>query len=314
MWHQLSKISYAKCMRLFALIVIVGLMFMFMKRGSVYDRIADIRHPTEKDYQRVQAYLKKGKRPGLELLKDMEKRCRSVKIVSKRRSPESGLVHVNGGGENCVIAYATLNRNYPGGLKRLVDHISQSDFRGDVLFRVGGWPNVEEGDLTLAHVPYAFKACFFREAKRLGYKRVLWLDTSIVPIVSLNRIFNEIEKKGYFLMGNQCMIAPYFNELAAKALGVTMEEAEQIPSCSSGLFGLDFSNEKALQALQGWYEAAKDPHAYYSARSDQNALSVILYKLGMRDWASLSTLAEGQVSSESLFLIDRVFVRRKEAK
>jgi hypothetical protein len=279
-----------------------------------YQHIKDIRHPSHEDYLLLQKVLKKGKRPELTLLSDMRSRCLKLQLVEKTAPPESGVIHVNCTGEekeNCLVVYASLNKNFKGGLKRLIDHVQASDYRGDILYRIGGWPNTAEGDLVVAHVPYAFKVSFLRKAKRLGYKRALWLDTSIIPLVSLNTIFRQIQEQGYFLMGNEHMVGPYFNESAAQTLGVSFGETFNIPSCSAGLFGLDFSTSQVTQVLDDLYRAAKETQAFFSARSDQNVLSVLMYKAGMRNWPLIQTaMAEraDQITPNTLFLIDRNFV------
>lgn len=276
---------------------------------------SDPYHPTVKDYKLMQKSMKKKMAPFIEELGDFQSRCQ-IKLVGKSKSeiPQQGLVAVNcaeSDKENCVILYATYNKNYAAGLKRLVEHIAKSDFKGHILYRIGGWPNTEGGDFALAYVPYAFKVCFFREAQRLGYKRALWLDTSILPLASLNILFKKLQEQGYLAMGNHFMVGPFFNEKASPFFKISFQDTFQIPSCSSGIFGLDFSHEKALKALSLWYEAARDPTAYYSARPDQNALSLILYALEMKNWLSIETLAHGKnnINNNSLFLIEREFVQ-----
>ena len=281
-----------------------------------YGQVRDIYHPRTEDYRAVQKYLTKGRRPALSRLGDMQKRVSNLCIIGKTADemPHYGKIAVNctdDEKENCLIVYCSFNKAYPLGLKKLVDFVAKSDFKGHILYRVGGWPNVEEGDLKLAHVPYAFKPCFFKEAKRLGYKRALWLDASILPVASLNRIFETISSKGYFAMPSGGFVAPFMNKHAATALGTTLDECSKIPSCSAGLFGIDFSNEKAAGTFSRWYLAAKDPDAFFSARSDQNALSIILYQQDMLDWAPFEALIEAhqQVTEQTLFKIDRGFVQ-----
>ena len=276
-----------------------------------FAQIKDIYHPTLEDYRTIQKYLTKGKRPQLRYLNDMEKRCRNFKIIDKEPL-QKGTIAINcqeNEKENCLIVYASLNKSFPKVLRRLVEAVAKSDFKGHILYQVGGWPNVEAGDLSLVDVPYAFKVCFFREAKRLGYQRALWLDTSILPVVSLNQIFSMIEEDGYFVMGNNWMLQPFMNEKAANSFSITLKECEKIPSCSSGLFGVDF-NHRAHVIVDEWYGAALDPYAFFSARSDQNALSIILAKLGFQKMAPLTTLIEGvdPITEESLFTIDRLLV------
>ena len=144
---------------------------------KVYRQISDISHPSFDDYLLLQNFLSTGERP-LSELKDMEERVRHFQIVdpSDRKSISSDLVALHcppESRENCVLMYSSFNKNYPKALRRVLGVISSSDFSGHVMYRIGGWPNTEEGDLTLAHVPYAFKVCLFREARRMGFKRCL---------------------------------------------------------------------------------------------------------------------------------------------
>ncbi len=281
-----------------------------------YGQVRDIYNPRNQDYKSIQKFLYEGRGRALARMGDMQKRQRNFCIIGQTEdeTPQHGKVAVNckeDDKENCLLVYASYNKAYPQGLKRLVDYVSKSDFKGHILYRIGGWPNAEEGDLTLAHVPYAFKPCFFREARRLGYKRVLWLDASILPVVSLNRIFDDIALKGYFAMGNGQVVGTFMNDQAAAGLGVSMEECSKIPSCSAGLFGVDFSNEKAAHVISLWYQAARHPDAFFSARSDQSALSVILYQQGMQQWAPSGVLVEAHqpLAEGTLFQIDRGFVQ-----
>ncbi len=279
-----------------------------------YGQVHDICNPSNEDYRAFQKFLTKGKRPALAQLGDMEKRVRNFCLIGKteKETPLYGKIAVNctdEDKENCLIVYASFNKAYPKGLKRLVDAVAKSDFKGHILYRIGGWPNVEEGDLSVAHVPYAFKPCFFREAKRLGYKRVLWLDASVLPVVSLNTVFEDIQAKGYFAIGNGRFVGPYMTKQAALSLGITLEECAKIPSTSAGLFGVDFANEKAALVISKWHQAAKDS-AFFSPRSDQNVLSIILYQLSMQEWAPPEALTEENRprSETTLFILDRGFV------
>lgn len=311
--HRKDQVQHN--LSLFFLSITASIFFAACSESTSYPKIEDLFHPTLKDYQALQRYLEKGERPNIELLADFKGRSK-IKMLGKKRGeiPQRGVITVNSKEsekENCLILYATWNKKYRFGLKSLADQIAASDFKGDILYRIGGWPNCEAGDFALAHVPYAFKVCFFREAQRLGYKRALWLDCSILPLVSLNHLFKIIEKQGYLAMGNSFMVGPFFNEKAAQFYKIPFQETFQIPSCSSGIFGLDFTQSKPMQALNMWYEAAQDPYAYYSARPDQNSLSLILHLLGMKEWLNIDTLSHGKekIHKDSLFLIERELVQ-----
>jgi hypothetical protein len=286
--------------------------------ASIYRQIKEITHPTLNDYRFVQNYLQIGQRETLKRLGNMERGLREIKLVgsSPEEIPCAGSIHLNcdiGDRENCILLYTTFNRNYPKGLKRLLKEIINSDYQGHVLYRFGGWPDEEGGSLALSHVPYAFKPSFFKEAQKMGFKRVLWLDTAVVPIAPLNEIFAMIEEKGYFVMGNTHMIGPYMNPQSAAYFGLTVAQTHKIPSCSAGLFGLDLTQSRSRTLLDLWYRAAFDKDAYFSQRSDQNALSMLLDQFQMGDLTDISRMPHAETADpirpDSLFYLDRLFIR-----
>lgn len=256
---------------------------------GVYSLFDDIKHPSVDDYRFLQTYLTREKGGIIKPLDDpyVDENLKGLKIVSPEGKIESGIIAVNcdlNTKENCLIVYSTFNKNYAQGLKRLVQHVANSDFVGHIIYHMGGWPNVEAGDLVLAHIPYAFKVCSFREAQRLGYKRAFWLDSPAVPKIKLNDIFKIISEKGYYVMGNQHNVGPYFSPKAAAYFGITMEEANAIPSCSAGMFGVDFTNEKISPIIDMLYQAAISSDGFQSKRPEQNALSIILHKQKLNEF------------------------------
>ncbi len=283
---------------------------------EVYTEIADITNPTLEDYRRVQNYLTYGERSIIKRCDDYYPNARNLKIIgdTPEEMPQYGLIAVNCDPEereNCVVCYSSFNKNYPRGLKRLVKFVQESDFKGHVLFRLGGWPNVQNGALVTAHVPYAFKPCMLKEAESLGFKRAFWLDTAILPYVSLNFLFDLIADKGYFVMGNSHMIGPYTHEDVAHAFGIPPESTFDIPSCSAGIAGFDFTNPLGKTIVDQYYNAAFNKVAFFSPRSDQNVLSIILNRLGLSDeLIPIRRLAHNkdQIGPDTLLLIEREFV------
>jgi hypothetical protein len=280
----------------------------------VYQELSSLYHPTVEDLHKVQDYLTHGERSIIHYLQDYEPNARNFKIIgtTPEEQPQYGDIAVNCNAserENCLIVYASFNKNYPRGLKRLVNFVKNSDFRGHILYRIGGWPNIAGGSLTLAHVPYAFKVSFFKEAQAKGFKRALWLDTAILPVVSLNTIFDMIQEKGYFSMGNSHNIGPYMTSPAIQAFGITIEQANEIPSCSAGITGIDFTTDVGCTIVDKWYAAAQNKVAFFSPRSDQNALSIVLHSMGLQS-CPIERLAHNRkaINSQTLLLIEREFV------
>jgi hypothetical protein len=129
--------------------------------------------------------------------------------------------------------------------------------------------------------------------------------------VSLNQIFEIIQEKGTFVMGNEPhMVGPFTHPYAAAFFGLSHEQTYQIPTCSAGLFGVDFTQEKGARIIDWWHRAANDKDAFFSPRSDQNALSIILYQMGVTDFVSVDRMphSKEEIKPDSLFWLDREFV------
>lgn len=291
---------------------------------DVYNKIKNIRSPTFEDYCLVQNFLTNGNRKNLEKLKDTFRAQKNIKIIDVKlnKIPQLEIIPVNtdlNDKKNCLILYASFNCCFPKGVKRLISIVKQSNFKGHILCRIGGWPDVAGGSLTLAHVPFAFKVCSFKEAQRLGYERVLWLDSSIVPLVDLDTVFTTIGKKGYFSVENTVSVGPWCNEKAASYFGYSLKETYNIKCCQAGVLGVDFKTEIGQKIIDRWHKAAEDENAFYSARSDQTALSLILHQCNLQSQPSYiagrqEELQEwrskgAQIETKPLFLVDRNFVK-----
>ena len=288
---------------------------------TVYKELSSLTNPTESDWRKLQFYLAYGERSNIALLKDYESNARHFRLFgdAEDERPQEGLEYVNcdeDQRENCFIIYSSFNKNYPRGLKRLVNHLKNSDFKGHILWKLGGWPDLDGGSLKLAHVPYAFKVSMFREAQKKGYKKVLWLDTAFLPVGSINSLFDIIEQQGYFAVQNSHTIGPWMNGLASSAFALSLDEVQDIISCCGGAIGVDFRTFTGQRIIDSWYQAAENRIAFFSPRSDQNALSILLHTQGLHNLEPHSHIAHSlaQVNDTSILVLDRSFVNELSLK
>jgi hypothetical protein len=291
---------------LFKIIISLGL----IANTVSFSQVLSPYNPTLEDWQALQNYL--SIMPVIPELKEYGPVFKDFKIIgnSPEEIPEFGFLAVHSSEqnrENCVITYCSYNKNYPKGVKRLVDCVAHSDFQGHLYYRIGGWPDVGHGGLDLLSIPYSFKVAFFKEVQRLGYKRALWMDASIVPVASLNTIFKLIEKKGYYVETNTHHIGKYMNEEVAKEFGLSLGKTFTIHSCSSAIIGIDFTHKKGAQLFDTWYRATENYKTSLSARPDQNLLSLVLYQLGITDLWPLSPFKKPR--KDSLFILNRDYVK-----
>jgi hypothetical protein len=289
----------------------------------IYDSIRDITNPTSEDYQKIQEYLKNGKRELLPLLSisanpnekyyRYDLRAKNFRILPTEKNQT--IIHEtytyntdSNDKERCIICYCSFNGNYPKGILRIDKALKKIGYKGHFIVRIGGWPNTEQGDLQLSHVPYAFKPCFFEEAKNLGYKNVLWLDSSIIPLKELTSVFKKIEDTGYFGYISCHKVVDYSTNHILNTFNIDRKMAEKILTVEGGVFGLNLASTEGQVILSEWKKSAING-GFYSARPDQNSLSIISYLLHLENWDSTRTRADTlrSINNNTIFCVDHTF-------
>jgi hypothetical protein len=159
-------------------------------------------------------------------------------------------------------------------------------------------------------VPYAFKAWALKEAEEKGYTTLLWADACILPIRSLEPLWERIERDGYWI-GSQAGPEPdkgYTNyewtadsacrDLLGFAADRVREINRTIPHVVATAFGVNTKHPtgEAIQveylrlaqtkAFCGpWTNDPSNPcgpHDVRGHRHDQTALSVIAWRQGCK--------------------------------
>jgi len=152
--------------------------------------------------------------------------------------------------------------------------------------------------------PYAFKAYALEAAAKDGADLLLWLDSSIFPIRSLEPLWERIEKEGYWIARNGWTNYQWtaFDSYKELFKGMNEEQAVElnktIPHVVATAFGLNMKHFKGKRALELYVEYAKGdafrgpwkntletpcgPHDVLGHRHDQTALSVIAWALEMQ--------------------------------
>lgn len=187
---------------------------------------------------------------------------------------------------------------YPKGQHRLSESLDSVRFLDDRLFWRDSVPQTSPPHNV---IPYAFKPHAFLEARRQGYKSVLWVDSAVWAIKSLDPMFEYIEKEGYLLFRNGWSSGEWCSDAALKPLGITREESFAYPHLMACVMGLNFDDDKANAFLDEWVALANDGITFLGDwnndkqqvssdsrvlghRHDQTAASIVAYRSGMRNW------------------------------
>ncbi len=261
--------------------------FLDLEIEELWASLDDLYYPTLNDYKKIDAYLKTKR----DYLASYEQ-CKGQRILNfQLLGPDDILPVLEKHSINvtektkhrCVLIYASQNGVYPEKARDLLQDLKLNGYSGHVLLQIGGFPDTPFGGLKLCHIPYAFKVAYFDYARRLGYKEVVWMDTSLHLPSNLELIFSEIQKRGYFLTspGSLDDNPPSHWPETALSMGVSVEMSPDIPHIWSGLIGFNMDNYQAIQLLEGWLKETEKGTSSI-AGFPELSLSILAWRIGMK--------------------------------
>lgn len=217
----------------------------------------------------------------------------------------------------CIVTVAT--GDYVRGQSRI---LASTHLCANLMAWAGHLP---EGSPPHRLIPYAFKAYALSAAKSAGYRFVMWLDASILPLQSMEPIWNRIERDGYWIPANVGYSNYRWTGLSAYAdLGVTEDENKQIQHVVSGAYGMDLHHPIGAKIFDEvfrlantnahvgpWWNVNGEAHpapAVEGHRHDQTALSVVAHRLGceLTRWPDPMAY-KGREDSRTILLADGVY-------
>lgn len=183
---------------------------------DLWASLSNIYEPTLSDYRLIESYLQFGKRPYLENLPETswtnigdEVNLR-VQIMRDFR-----LVGLNGEmpvfekhdlnvteetKDRCILVFGSYNSPYPQKVYHILQELKECGYSGTVMIRIGGYPNLSHEGLKSSPFHGRWKLEFFKEARRMGYKKIIHLDTHVHPMCDLSDVFKVMNERGGFLL------------------------------------------------------------------------------------------------------------------
>jgi len=193
-----------------------------------------------------------------------------------------------------VIISCGVGGWYAAGIDRMERSLIYHGYGGDMLFWRDEYP---EGCPPHNENPYAFKIYAFREAFKRGYKVVCWLDCSMWNIRPCMPIFDIINEHGVFAFRSGYNCAETCPDNLLMDVGITRDEAEQIPETATGIVGLNIDNPDGQKVFHYWEDFCErglfvnsrnhnpiesaDPRFKFG-RQDQSAFSMALHKANVQ--------------------------------
>ncbi len=170
----------------------------------------------------------------------------------------------------CVVNVSTTEY-YRKGQKRLMGALNGADLHART------WPAIPAGWPSQQDKPYAMKAYAMREAAE-HYDLLLWCDASILPIRSLEPLWERIERDGYWFSKNGWnnyewtadaaypdLFAEEYADDAANGLDPFFQNRRMnkgIPHVVATSFGLNVKHPIGKAFLDEYYRLASETRAF----------------------------------------------------
>lgn len=142
---------------------------------------------------------------------------------------------------------------YVAGGQRLFDSIEERGEGATRLFWRDAYP---PNSPTHADAPYAFKPYAFARARELGHDQALWMDASVWAIKPLTTIWGRMDLDGWYLEPDGHVVGNWIGDTQLNMLGLTRDQAMDMPLIEGKLIGLDFRNDTANRFLDEWLRLA----------------------------------------------------------
>lgn len=222
--------------------------------------------------------------------------------------------------ECAIVNYATGDKDtvFGRGQIRLVNEAVAQGYKGDFVL-VGEIPDIRAivgpmpGKIAYfevqsfnapAHpeVPFGFKPPAMLQAMDMGYRYLLWADSSILPVAPMTLAFDIIAEAGYLFCMCGWKSGEWMCDSSLDIMKLTRDEAMEMNQLMGGIQGLDIGFPVAYDYLRRWdkamregafhgpltnenKQASSDPRCL-GHRNDQSVGSVIAHRLGMCDFRS----------------------------
>ncbi len=197
--------------------------------------------------------------------------------------PIAKLEKMGNGGDRCIVSCAPFDGVRSAMLTRIPEALRATGFNGYFYYRLGGFPNPTGKEICYAGVPYSVKVLMMLEAEKLGFKRVLWIDSSCKPIRDPTPLFHWLDQTGIYFHGSrgdpqelQRYILPSTRQILKKLTGTDVLHAVKI---KGALFGLKMNTPQAKEFIKGFYQMLELGTPFLSIFPEEFVFTALIGKL-----------------------------------
>lgn len=105
---------------------------------------------------------------------------------------------------------------------------------------------------------YGFKPHAIQIAINLTHKKIIWLDPSVLPTVSVKILFDSLDDHPMIVRTGEHELSKMCNEKSKKWFGVTDEDIKGVKHIGGTIYGFNFNDEKVREVFELWKKAEEE--------------------------------------------------------
>lgn len=134
---------------------------------------------------------------------------------------------------------------------------------------------------------YGFKPHAIQNEIYIGYKKIIWLDPSVLPTVSVKVLFDSLDDHPMIVRTGEHELSKMCNEKSKKWFGVTDEDIKGVKHIGGTIYGFNFNNEKVREVFELWKKAEEEgifgnQDEFMAGHwADEACLALAMHKVGV---------------------------------
>jgi hypothetical protein len=232
-----------------------------------------------------------GSNPNLVPINQFQQRCsKGITQVlidpEKEQYPIRKLEKIGSGSDMCIVNCCPYNGQYHTLKEDIPKALEKVGFNGYFYHRIGGFPNPTGKEIKYAGVPYCFKIFMMLEAQQLGFNKVLWIDTSMLPVKNPTPLFNEIEQNGSFI--SYCYYPEHsciFPKTRMLLKSLTGTDVLKVRHIATQVFGLKMDAEKCKKFIDSYYKFVEMGTPFLSCFPEEFVFASLIER-SPKEWPS----------------------------
>lgn len=193
--------------------------------------------------------------------------------------------------EECVVSVA-FRINYVRHSKVQEAWIKENNTEIDlILFRdklpMSGCVHTDNIVSEFQKSLYGFKPHAIQHAIDLGYKKVIWLDPSILPTTSLDILVKSLDKHSMIVRTGDSPLSKMCNQKAKNWFAVSDEDIKDVKHIGGTIYAFNFNDPKVVEVFNLWKKVEEEgifgnQDEFMAGHwADEACMALAMYKVGL---------------------------------